>query len=137
LFSLELSRRLRGTRATSNCVSPGFVRTNLSRNVDTSKLPPNAKSVPEGAATSCYVATSPALGNTTGEYFSNCNPAPQGEYQTDAAMAAKLWDVSTEITRKYLMVEAATDSSVERDWYVVARKDLGKRRSPGLFRPVG
>jgi NAD(P)-dependent dehydrogenase (short-subunit alcohol dehydrogenase family) len=102
LFSLELSRRLRRTRATSNCVSPGFVRTNLSRNVDTSKLPPNARPVGEGAATTCYVATSPALANTTGEYFSNCNPAPQGEYQADAAMATKLWDVSTELTRKYL-----------------------------------
>ena len=103
LFSLELARRLRGTHATSNCVSPGFVRTNLSRNVDTSKLPPNARPVVEGAATTCYVATSPALANTTGEYFSNCNPAPQGEYQTDAAMATKLWDVSTELTRKYLI----------------------------------
>ena len=103
LFSLELSRRLRGTRATSNCVSPGFVRTNLARNVDTSKLPPNPRPVGEGAATTCYVATSPALANTTGEYFSNCNPAPQGENQTDPAMAAKLWDVSTELTRKYLI----------------------------------
>jgi WW domain-containing oxidoreductase len=83
-------------------VSPGFVRTNLSRNVDKSKLPPNARPVEEGAATTCYVATNPALANTTGEYFSNCNPAPQGAYQTDAAMAARLWDVSTELTRKYL-----------------------------------
>ncbi len=102
LFSLELSRRLRGTRATSNCVSPGFVRTNLSRNVDTSKLPPNAKPVEEGAATTCYVATSPALSGTTGEYFSDCNPAPRSADQADAAMAARLWDVSTELTRKYL-----------------------------------
>ena len=103
LFSLELSKRLRGTRATSNCVSPGFVRTNLSRNVDTSKLPPAPKSASEGAATTCYVATSPALANTTGEYFSDCNPAPQSAYQTDDAMAAKLWNVSTDLTRKYLV----------------------------------
>jgi NAD(P)-dependent dehydrogenase (short-subunit alcohol dehydrogenase family) len=102
LFSLELSKRLRGTHATSNCVSPGLVLTNLARNVDASKLPPR-RPVEEGAATTCYVATSPALANTTGEYFSNCNPAPQGKYQTDAAMAAKLWDVSTELTRKYLI----------------------------------
>jgi NAD(P)-dependent dehydrogenase (short-subunit alcohol dehydrogenase family) len=102
LFSLELSKRLRGTRATSNCVSPGLVRTNLSRNIDASKLPPR-KPVEEGAATICYAATSPALAKTTGEYFSDCNPAPQSAYQKDAAMAAKLWDVSTELTRKYLI----------------------------------
>jgi NAD(P)-dependent dehydrogenase (short-subunit alcohol dehydrogenase family) len=102
LFSLELSKRLRGTRATSNCVSPGFVRTNLSRNVDASKLPKGARPVVEGAATICYVATSPALTHTTGEYFSDCNPAPQSAYQTDATMAAKLWDVSAKLTRKYL-----------------------------------
>ena len=102
LFSLELSKRLRGTRATSNCVNPGLVRTNLSRNVDDSKLPPDRKTVGEGAATTCYVATNPALANTTGEYFTNCNPSPQSAYQTDAAMAAKLWDVSSELTRKYL-----------------------------------
>jgi NAD(P)-dependent dehydrogenase (short-subunit alcohol dehydrogenase family) len=102
LFSLELSKRLRGTHATSNCVSPGIVRTNLSRNTAW-KPPPNAKSVGEGAATICYVATSPALANTTGEYFSDCHPAPQSKYQTDAAMAAKLWKVSTELTRKYLI----------------------------------
>jgi NAD(P)-dependent dehydrogenase (short-subunit alcohol dehydrogenase family) len=101
LFSLELSKRLRGTRATSNCVSPGLVLTNLARNVDASKLPPR-RPVEEGAATSCYVATSPALAKTTGEYFSNCNPAPQSAYQTDAAMAAKLWDVSTELTRPFI-----------------------------------
>ena len=102
LFSLELSKRLRGTHATSNCVSPGLVLTNLARNVDASKLPPR-RPVEEGAATTCYVATSPALANTTGQYFSDCNPARQSEYQTDAAMAAKLWDVSTELTRKYLV----------------------------------
>jgi NAD(P)-dependent dehydrogenase (short-subunit alcohol dehydrogenase family) len=102
LFSLELSKRLRGTRATSNCVSPGLVRTNLARNVDASRLPPR-RPVEEGAATICYVATSPALAQTSGEYFSDCNPAPQSAYQTDAAMAAKLWTVSTELTRKYLL----------------------------------
>jgi NAD(P)-dependent dehydrogenase (short-subunit alcohol dehydrogenase family) len=102
LFSLELAQRLRGTRATSNCVSPGLVLTNLARNVDASKLPPR-RPVEEGAATICYVATSRALAYTNGEYFSDCNPAPQSAYQTDAAMAAKLWDVSTELTGKYLI----------------------------------
>lgn len=101
LFSLELAKRLRGTHATSNCVTPGPVRTNI-RRYSRAQAPKELKSPEQGAATPCYVATSPALANVSGEYFGNCNPAPQSAYQTDAAMAAKLWDVSTELTRKYL-----------------------------------
>jgi WW domain-containing oxidoreductase len=55
------------------------------------------KSPEQGAATQCYVATHPQLANVSGEYFSNCNPAPQSDYQQDAAMAAKLWEVSTRL----------------------------------------
>jgi NAD(P)-dependent dehydrogenase (short-subunit alcohol dehydrogenase family) len=102
LFSLELSQRLRNTRATSNCVTPGPVDTNIRRNLSSPSAPPNMKTSAQGAATVCYVATHPALAKVTGEYFSDCNPAPQGAYQTDRAMAAKLWQVSTELTRSFL-----------------------------------
>ena len=102
LFSLELSKRLRGTRATSNCLSPGAVDTNIRRHLSKDDWPDQLKSVAEGAATVCYVATHPSLAKTTGEYFKDCSPAPQSAYQTDAAMAKKLWDVSTQLTHKYL-----------------------------------
>jgi NAD(P)-dependent dehydrogenase (short-subunit alcohol dehydrogenase family) len=102
LFSLELSKRLRGTPATSNCLSPGAVDTNIRRHVSKNYWPDKLKSVGEGAATVCYVAAHPSLAKVTGEYFRDCGPAPQHEYQTDAAMAKKLWDVSAELTRKYL-----------------------------------
>jgi NAD(P)-dependent dehydrogenase (short-subunit alcohol dehydrogenase family) len=102
LFSLELSQRLRGTRATSNSLTPGAVRTNIRRNVSGSSAPDNLKSPEEGAATVCYVATAPALAKVSGEYFKDCNPAPQSSNQTDRAMAARLWDVSTALTRAYL-----------------------------------
>lgn len=59
------------------------------------------KTVAEGAATVCYVATQPSLAKTAGEYFKDCSPTPQSAYQTNAAMAKKLWDVSTGPTRKY------------------------------------
>jgi NAD(P)-dependent dehydrogenase (short-subunit alcohol dehydrogenase family) len=100
LFSLELAKRLAGTRATSNCVTPGPVRTNILRHVSSSTAH-QTKSPAQGAATQCYVATNPLLANTSGEYFKDCNPAPQSEHQRDAAMAAKLWDVSTQLTLKY------------------------------------
>lgn len=102
LFSLELSQRLRNTRATSNCLSPGPVRTNIRRDLPAGSAPDNLKSPAEGAATVCYVASHPSLAKVSGDYFSNCNPAPQHAYQTDRAMAAKLWAVSLELTKKYL-----------------------------------
>ncbi|MGH8177736.1 MAG: SDR family NAD(P)-dependent oxidoreductase, partial [Steroidobacter sp.] len=73
LFSLELAKRLQGTRATSNCVTPGGVRTNILRNVSasTANYP---KSPAQGAATTCYVATHPTLAKVSGEYFADCNP---------------------------------------------------------------
>ncbi|WP_116808650.1 SDR family NAD(P)-dependent oxidoreductase [Steroidobacter cummioxidans] len=102
LYSLELSQRLSKTRATSNCLSPGPVDTNIRRDLPASATPANLKSPAQGAATVCYVAAHPTLKQVNGEYFSDCNPAPQSAHQTDRAMSAKLWQVSTELTRHHL-----------------------------------
>jgi WW domain-containing oxidoreductase len=56
----------------------------------------------QGAATSCYLASNPALAGVTGLYFVDCNPADQSDLQKDPALAARLWQVSEEITRAYL-----------------------------------
>lgn len=101
LFSLELSRRLKSTRATSNCVTPGPTRTDILRHTDSSTAN-YRKSPAQGAATQCYVAAHPAVKGVTGEYFKDCAPAPQGEYQTNAAMASRLWAVSEQLARGYL-----------------------------------
>ena len=74
------------------------MRTNILRNVPGASTAHQTKSVAQGAATQCYVATSPQLSKVSGEYFADCNPAPQSAYQKDAAMAAKLWDVSNRLT---------------------------------------
>ena len=102
LYSLELSKRLASTSATSNCVHPGGVRTNIVRNLGRSAAG-LSKSPEQGAATQCYVATHPSLTGVTGQYFADCNPAEQSEHQTDEAMAARLWEVSEELTRDYLL----------------------------------
>ena len=112
LFSLELSNRLAGTRATSNSLHPGVVATNIMRNM--SFRPPagggggggggfNFETPAQGAATSCYLASNPALAKVTGNYFADCNPAEQSATQKDPAMAAKLWKVSEDLTRPYLI----------------------------------
>lgn len=102
LFSLELARRLAGTRSTSNCVTPGPVRTEILRNVPSASTAHQTKSPAQGAATQCYAATNPLLATISGEYFKDCNPAPQSQHQRDAKMAARLWEVSTRLTEQYL-----------------------------------
>ena len=103
LFSLELAKRLAGTRATSNSLHPGVVATNIMRNTNFRGGGTGWESPAQGAATSCYLASNPRLARVTGQYFADCNPAEQSDYQKDPAMAAKLWQVSTELTRPYLV----------------------------------
>ena len=110
LCARELAARISHTDATANSVHPGVIGTNLLQ-----YLPAwqrwgakyigwmFLKSVEEGAATTCYVATSPELVDVRGFYFADCN-VDKGEtpYMHDDAMAAKLWQVSEELTRDYL-----------------------------------
>lgn len=112
LCSRELARRLSHTDATSNSVHPGVIMTNLGKHLPTWQQWAGKylgwmfmKTIPEGAATSCYVATSPDLVGVRGFYFADCN-VNEGEtpYIHDDAMAAKLWQVSEEMTRDYLPV---------------------------------
>lgn len=101
LFSLELSRRLRGTRATSNCVTPGHTRTNILRNVG-NDYGSHARTIAQGAATVCYAAVHPALAGVSGAFLRDFAPAEQSAQQTDTAMAARLWSVSERLTRPWL-----------------------------------
>ena len=110
LFSLELARRLEGTAATSNAVRPGVIMTNLGRHLPWWQKVASEllgwtfmKSVPEGAATTCYVATYPQLEDTSGLMFENCNPSRQGGFTEDAEMAKRLWTVSEDLTKDYLV----------------------------------
>lgn len=105
LFSRELARRLAATNATSNSLHPGVIPTNLSRHLPDRTYDmnnPMYKTIPEGTATQCYVATHPDLDRVTGWYFSDCNPAEPSQHMQDDAMAAKLWAVSEELVADYL-----------------------------------
>jgi len=109
LFTLELANRLEGTRATANALRPGVIPTNLGRHMPrwktftletVGKL--FTKTIEQGAATTCYVATAPALANVSGYFFNHCNPQRAGGYTEDEEMAARLWAVSEELTAGYL-----------------------------------
>ena len=104
LFAKELARRLAGTGKTANALHPGVIKTNLGRSMPTSARvglwiasPIAFKSVAEGAATQCYVATHPKLARVSGEFFADCNVAESNALSRDAALASRLWEVSERI----------------------------------------
>lgn len=110
LCARELAAQISHTDATSNSVHPGVIGTNLLQYLPAwQRLGAKylgwmfLKTVEEGAATTCYVATSPELVDVRGFYFSDCN-VDKGDtpFMRDDAMAAKLWQVSEELTRDYL-----------------------------------
>jgi len=118
LFSLELARRLKGTRITSNALHPGVIDTEIDRGV---AAPLQAafglytalfgKNVQQGAATSCHVATSPELGAVSGEFFEDCNPVRiRGDnYLRDTSLAERLWEFSVEQLRPWLVEHRRPD----------------------------
>jgi len=101
LFAAELSRRMAGTRVTANSLHPGVIKTNLARHlgreIDDSRFD---KTIPQGAATQCYVAAHPIPAPISGEYFSDCNPAQASDLMYDEALAARLWSVSEELVSR-------------------------------------
>jgi NAD(P)-dependent dehydrogenase (short-subunit alcohol dehydrogenase family) len=104
LFSMELARRLAGTSASSNTLHPGIVETNLYRHWSTRVTGGGGrKTIEEGAATSCYVATHPELSGVSGHYFEDLNATEPSPLMRDATLAARLWSVSEELTADYLI----------------------------------
>ena len=100
LFTRELSRRLRGTGVTANCLHPGFVATRfgdqsgglLSRLVWLAKF--FAISPADGAETLVYLASSPAVAETNGQYFYKCRATAPSLAAQDDRVAQSLWQRS-------------------------------------------
>jgi WW domain-containing oxidoreductase len=107
LFAKELARRFAGSRKTANAVHPGVIATNLGRHLGMSSIVASTvwglgnllflKTIPQGAATQCYVAANPKAATISGEYWADCNVAKPRAEANDPALAAKLWDVSEKI----------------------------------------
>ncbi len=104
LFSRALSKRFEGTTKTANALHPGVIATNLGRymNPVVRVLSPIAsavamKSVPQGAATQCYLAAHPSVARSSGGYYADSNVATCSRYGRDDAMAERLWAVSESI----------------------------------------
>ena len=100
LFTRELARRLRGSGVTTNCLHPGFVATRfgdqsgglISRFVWLAKF--FAMSPTKGARTIVYLASSPEVAETAGEYFYKRQPTKPSALAQDDRTALELWQRS-------------------------------------------
>lgn len=113
LFAKELNQRLQdaGVKVTVNAVHPGVINTDLGRhlNVFLSTIFYGLgyffmKSIPQGAATTVYVATAKELEGKGGLYFADCNECEPSDYAKDKELAKKLWEWSEKVTGKTLTI---------------------------------
>lgn len=124
LFSLALAQQLRGTRITSNSMHPGVVDTEIDRHSGLAtrfglRLAAlfGGKSVAEGAATGCYIATSKQLGAVSGKYFEDCNAVVvSGDHHLyNGAMAERLMQVSQDLVSDYLIEQQVPEFDTPRE----------------------
>lgn len=104
MFASALNKRFAGTNRKANSVHPGVIRTNLSRHVENAdemfesiKKRVRLKSVGQGAATQCLVATHPDLAGVGGAYFSDCTIAKTAKVALNTEQEEELWRVTEAI----------------------------------------
>jgi NAD(P)-dependent dehydrogenase (short-subunit alcohol dehydrogenase family) len=112
LFTFELARRLEDTGVTVNCLHPGFVRTSfmssgggLFGRLGGAVASLGGITPEEGAKTSVYLACSSEVEGKTGGYYYLNRLVPHNPEADDRGKAARLWNVSAELTG----LEAAKD----------------------------
>ena len=104
LFTYELTRRLRDTDITANCLHPGVIATNLlcdymGRPRVMSKVHRLTHPGPkEGAQVSLKLATDPALTGVSGRYFRPEGEGASSKQSYDPELARRLWEVSEQLT---------------------------------------
>jgi NAD(P)-dependent dehydrogenase (short-subunit alcohol dehydrogenase family) len=120
LFTRELARR--HPQIDCNCLHPGMVRTRFINkdskwyiSLGWTLLKPFMASKENGAETSVYLATSPAIEGVSGEYFDQKqrrrNPS---EKARDDKLARKLWTVSEQFAGEFGM---------KKDWRIEGLED--------------
>jgi NAD(P)-dependent dehydrogenase (short-subunit alcohol dehydrogenase family) len=104
LFTYELARRLEGTGITVNALHPGTVATRFGSNNPGPMRRmmvfgrPFLRTPERGAETIVHLALAPELASSTGGYFVDERTHRSSRASHDAAVAARLWDLSAELT---------------------------------------
>lgn len=109
LFTKQLTKLLKGSNITANCLHPGFVKTKIGNKntntffglVWTVMTNIGAISLQEGAATSVYLASSPDAAQYNGLYFDKSKPKTPSKEAQDDKVAEKLWKLSESLTNTY------------------------------------
>ena len=118
-FSVGLEKRLSAQGIHSYAVHPGGIMTNLGRHMtqedrdwmmqrvkENSGDGPGFKTIPQGAATTCYAATADALQGKGGVYLEDCHVSEIDDknpkegvrsYALDQGNAEKLWQLSEKL----------------------------------------
>ena len=108
LFTKELARRLAGSGVTANSLHPGFIASNFAldnfvgwrrafRWLFRGLQRVAARSPEQGAETSIYLATDPAVATISGEYFVNKRIGKPTAAAHDEQVAQRLWTVSEQM----------------------------------------
>jgi NAD(P)-dependent dehydrogenase (short-subunit alcohol dehydrogenase family) len=105
LFTRELAHRLAGSGVTVNCLHPGVVASRFAQPRKGQGGDPSAASflasqgiAPEKSAQAIvYLATSPDLAQTTGQYFNQSPLSTPSEEAQDDTIAKKLWEKSEKL----------------------------------------
>eukprot|EP00929_Paragymnodinium_shiwhaense_P112493 TRINITY_DN80756_c0_g1_i1.p1 TRINITY_DN80756_c0_g1~~TRINITY_DN80756_c0_g1_i1.p1 ORF type:complete len:402 (+),score=72.02 TRINITY_DN80756_c0_g1_i1:37-1242(+) len=112
LFSNELAEhfKTKGVAVTANAVHPGVITTELGRQ---QFLKGRAlltvfqdRSAEQGAATSVYCLTAPAVQGVSGKYFRDCGEADPAPYALDASDAKRLWAWSEKVVQEAAVTTA-------------------------------
>lgn len=100
LFARELARRSEG-RLDVFAVHPGVIPTNLMRSLGSgielamkATVPLFFKTIPQGAATQCFVLTHPELKGMSGAYFADCKVRKSSRWGRDVKLGERLWEFS-------------------------------------------
>jgi NAD(P)-dependent dehydrogenase (short-subunit alcohol dehydrogenase family) len=106
LFTRELAKRLAGTGVVANCLHPGVVASRFGDAAGgwTARLFPFIKrfaiSPAQGADTIVYLASSPEVATTSGEYFAKRRIKTPSPAARDDDAAARLWTTSEALASK-------------------------------------
>lgn len=108
LFARALHQRFEGTKRVASSLHPGVIRTNLGRNNRTSvdeifetMDPARVKTIPQGAATQCFLAAHPSGAEAAGRYYADCQPKETSPLGQDDALAERLWDATEKLVRSF------------------------------------
>ncbi len=107
-FAKSMAERLQSRGVTSNALHPGVIMsTELTRSMGPMMraLMPIAalfsKTIPQGAATTCFLAAHPAMAGKTGGFYADCRPSRPNPHADDPAFRRRLWEVSASILAEH------------------------------------